>query len=388
MKPRVLFLRSNPIAPDPRVEKEAQALAEEGYRVRVLGWDRTTALPPAEETPFYRIERLRIPGRVGAGLRNLPHLLRFQLGLLAYLWRRRGEYDIVHACDFDTVLPALCAKILWRKRVVYDIFDFYAEMLRKTPSFLKRAIRWVDLRAMGLADGIVLADESRIEQIAGARPQRMAIVRNAPHAVPALLPEEVPGPPPLRIAYVGLLQVERGLMEMLDLLEAHPEWELDLGGYGGEEREIAERAGRMPNVRFHGRVPYERALELMGKAHVLFATYDPFIPNHRYSSANKLFEAMALGKPIIVAEGTGMDRLVREHGLGFVVRYGNVEDLREAVAQVASWSEEERRAFAQRVRSVYEERFAWGKSKESLLSLYASLAPSPNEGQVISGPPS
>ena len=37
---RVILLRSNPVDPDPPVEKAALALLNAGYHVRILGWDR------------------------------------------------------------------------------------------------------------------------------------------------------------------------------------------------------------------------------------------------------------------------------------------------------------------------------------------------------------
>ncbi|MFC0596459.1 glycosyltransferase family 4 protein [Thermus composti] len=365
---RVLFLRSNPIDPDPRVEKEAKALAEAGYQVRVLGWDRLGGLPRREVRDFGVIERLPVKGAFGTGLANLPSLLKFQLTLLWYLLRKKGTYDVLHACDFDTILPALLVGRLFGKKVVYDIFDFYADMLRRTPTWLKKLVRFVDLKVIGWVDAVILADEARKEQIRGSIPKRLVFIYNSPD-VSYVCPAPPP-PPPLRIVYVGLLQVERGILEVLRVLERHPDWELDLAGLGGDEKVIAQKAKGMSNVRFHGRVPYAKALELSCQAHVLFATYDPSIPNHRFSSANKLFEAMALGKPIIVARDTGMDRLVKENGLGFVVDYGSLEQLEAAFREVEAWSLEERSSFAQRVRLLYEEKFAWERIKERLVELY------------------
>lgn len=367
----VLFLRSNPVAPDPRVEKEAQALADAGYEVRVLAWDRKGELPQVEDKPFGLVERLPIRGSFGSGLANLLPLLRFNLALLGQLVRRRSTYEVVHACDFDTVLPALLVGKLFGKRVVYDVFDFYADMLRATPGWIKGLIRRVDLKVMGWVDAVILADESRVDQIRGARPRRMAFIYNSPPLEgPLLLP---PDPPPLRIAYVGLLQRERGIFQVAELLRRHQEWELDLAGFGGDEEEIKQAMADLANVRYHGRVPYEKALELMEGAHVLFATYDPSIPNHRYSSANKLFEAMALGRPIVVAKDTGMDRLVRQYNLGFVVDYGDLAGLESAFTQVASWGPQERKEFARRAREVYTTHFSWQRMKERLLALYSEL---------------
>lgn len=140
----VLFLRSNPVAPDPRVAKEAQALADAGYKVGVVAWDRTGELPKVEETPFGLVERLPIKGSFRSGLANLLPLVRFNLALLWHLIKRRSTYDAIHACDFDTVLPALVAAKLLGKKVVYDVFDFYADMLRATPGWIKSIIkRWI-----------------------------------------------------------------------------------------------------------------------------------------------------------------------------------------------------------------------------------------------------
>lgn len=375
MKPNsidVVFLRSNPIAPDPRVEKEARALHRAGYKLHIVGWDRFAVLPKMEQRNYGVIERLHLHAAFGSGLRNLPYLIRWQLRLLLWLWRNRKRYRAVHACDFDTVMPALLAKWLWGKRVVYDVFDFYAEMLRKIPTPIRTIIRTLDLRIMGMVDAVILADEGRREQILGARPKHLVFIYNSPESIPLPRNQE-PKTYSLHIAYVGLLQFERGIREMLQLLERHPEWCLDLAGFGGDEEAIVANARKLPNVRVHGRVPYEKALKLMAAADVLFATYDPSIPNHRYSSANKLFEAMMLGKPIIVARGTGMDRLVEKYHLGFVVKYGAIEQLESALAKVSGWTQEKRTEFAQHARAIYDEYFSWSKMERRLVNLYKEI---------------
>ena len=181
-KTKVLICRSNPIDPDPRVEKIAASLAEAGYKVDVVGWDRTAALPVESAGRGYQIHRLAIQAPYGKGLNNLPQLARWQLGLTSWLLRRRGQFDVLHACDFDTVLPALLAARLSGAALVYDIFDFYADHLRATPEWIKRFIRRVDLWAIGRADGVILADDSRTNQIEGSRPKRLTVIYNSPQA--------------------------------------------------------------------------------------------------------------------------------------------------------------------------------------------------------------
>lgn len=382
MARHVLICRSNPVAPDPRVEKTARALYSRGYKVRIVGWDRTGQLMergridlPTGEIPLHR---LPIKGRFGHGLGNLPNLLRWQWGLLRWLIRRRNEYDIIHACDFDTVLPGLFCKWLWGKFVVYDIFDFYADHLRATPGWVKSLIRWADLRAIHRVDAVILADESRIAQIGEADPRKVEVIYNTPEDVLGqVTPSARPPSSRLHLAYIGLLQVERGLMEMLDVLRRHPEWTLDLAGFGGDEATVQSAATGLTNVAWHGRVSYERALQLSAGADVLFATYDPAIPNHRYASPNKLFEAMMLGKPIIVCEDTNIDRLVGAADCGAVIPYGDIHALESALTRLAS-DAVDRKRLGENARHAYDNNYSWEKMETCLLEVYAGVSSLPS----------
>ena len=376
MNPRVLFTRSNPIAPDPRVEKEAVALAEAGYKVTLLGWDRSGKLPERDIISGLVCHRLPIAARYASGMRNLPALLRWQAGLFSWLVRRRREYDLIHACDFDTVLPALLCRQLFGKKVVYDIFDFYADHLRATTGWVKRMIRAADLRVINQVEAVILVDDARRAQIAGARPRRLEVIYNSP-AEPVPTPATPqgyhrPAGNRLHLVYVGLLQSERGLFEALNVLERHPEWSLDLAGFGGDEEDLRQRAESLSNVCYHGRVPYEQALALSQRADVLFATYDPAIPNHRYSSPNKLFEAMLLGKPVIVARDTNMDRIVEASGCGQVVPYGDETALETALLSLAEDSGM-RRQYGENARRAYEAEYSWTKMRQRLLTLYQEI---------------
>ena len=73
---------------------------------------------------------------------------------------------------------------------------------------------------------------------------------------------------------------------------------------------------------------YEQVLSLEADCDILFATYNPIIKNHKYSAPNKVYEAMALGKPIIVCKNTGIDELVIKNNTGYAIDY-NAEEFVE-----------------------------------------------------------
>jgi len=376
---RVLICRSNPIDPDPRVEKIALALVESGYQVSIIGWDRTGNLKSESsllsKDSNIHLYRLPIRSEYGHGLANLPNLIRWQFGLMKWLVQHRQEYDLIHACDFDTILPALISKWLWGKKVIYDIFDFYADHLRATPNLLRFVIRKIDLRAIGWSDAIILADESRWSQIEGAKPKQSAVIYNSP-ADQALVPtpeQEIQPSSSIRLAYIGLLQVERGLIEMLEVLQKHPEWYLDLAGYGGDEDFLHSKAKQLPNVKWFGRISYERALELSKAADLLFALYDPKIQNHRYASPNKVFEAMMLGKPIIVARDTNMDRIIQQADCGVVIKYGEQSALEEVLTHLQN-DINLRKKMGENARKAYESIYSWSLMTGRLRDLYSQVA--------------
>lgn len=339
----------------------------------MLGWDRGGELPVEEELDGVKVNRLRIRAGYARGVLNLWPLIRWQLGLLSWLVRKRREYDLVHACDFDTILPALFCKWVFGKKVVYDIFDFYADHLRATPAWITRLIRKVDLWAIGQADGVILVDDARKQQISSARPRRLTVIYNSPEDA-RVEPDstEDRGECCLRLAYIGLLQVERGLLGLLEVLETHPEWVLELAGFGGDQELILTRARQLPNVIWHGRIPYERALAISISAQVLIALYDPIIPNHRFASPNKLFEAMMLGKPIIVAQGTNMDLIAKEEGFGLLVKYGDLPELESALIKLAQ-DPGLRSDLSQRAREAYDRSYGWHIMEQKLGRFYSQI---------------
>lgn len=368
---RVVVFRSNHIDPDPRVEKLAHALAKH-YAVHVVGWDRTQALPARQTRSDFTLELFPYKAPFGSGIKNLFALLRWQLFLLVWVIRFGRKYEVFHACDFDTVLPALFGRLIYRRKVVYDIFDFYADHIRSTPEWIKRIIRSLDHQAVRLADTLILVTEAQLRQLANVKPRRLVIIYNTPYDMPSL--DLLAGDPAvkLRVAYVGILQLERSLIEMIEVMRRQPAWHFDLAGFGGDEAQIVARALELPNITWHGRTPYPKTLAINQSSDVMFSICNPEVPNYRHASANKIFEAMMLGKPIVVAHGTNMDLMIEKYQCGLVVTYGDVDEL-EAVLQRLADDPALRRQLGQNGRKAYDQFYSWEEMERRLHELYASL---------------
>ncbi|WP_138205979.1 glycosyltransferase family 4 protein [Haloimpatiens lingqiaonensis] len=372
----VVFLRSNPVNPDPRVEKEANSLIKEGYNVIVVAWDRSEKYKMKEanldlENGSAKIYRFGIPATYGGGMKsNLKALILFQIRLIQWLFRYRKQYDIIHACDFDTAFVASkCSKIL-NKKLIYDIFDYYVDAFT-VPKRLKKIIESLDQRVINSADGVIICTEKRKEQIKGTNPKRLAIIHNSP-AFSNLgkhyfeLNQEK-----IKIAYVGVLLEGRLLKELANVIINNTNLELHIGGFGKLERYFEELSLKYKNVIYYGKLEYSKTIELENSCDIMTAIYDPRIPNHYYAAPNKFYEALMLGKPVIMVKNTGMDEVVSQNSIGEVIDY-NSESLEAGInnliSRKSSWKD-----ICQNMKQLYKGNYSWDEMEKRLISLYKSI---------------
>ena len=364
---RVAFLRSKSVGGvEPRLAKEARALARNGYDVHVILWDRDLVYPATEAGPGYTVHRVRYraPYNRASLAWKLPRWWLKAFGLLKEL-----RPDVVHAADLDTVPPALWACRSWDARVVFDIWDFYGDMITaQVPDFIRRALARWEARAVRRADLVVLFDIIGKTRL-GVEPRRLIEVRNVPEHV-VLAPEEHAR---FVVFYGGNLSKDRGLSDLVRACEATGA-SLIVAGQGPDESELAPLVETSPNGLFLGQVSHEEILKQTVSADVIPVLYDPRIPINRFASPNKIYEAMMFSKPVIVSEGIGVAELVRDGGFGLVVPYGDLPALRSAL-EALMLSPATCAEMGLRARRIYEERFRWEVMEARLLAGYREILP-------------
>lgn len=368
MPPRVAFVRSkSPAGLEPRIRKEAGTLARAGYDVHAILWDRECEYPEEEEREGIRIHRF--PLRAPEGKPDLALLLPRWWSFLFFRLLAL-QPNVVHAVDFDTVVPALAAARLAGARLAYDIFDFYAEMITAplSPRFRALLANW-ERRMIERADVVILPDLRRKEQFGRSSPRSVVEILNVPedHG-PAGRADETG---PFWIFYGGMISKDRGLIDLLAACEATGA-RLLVAGHGPDEAELVDELESSPAASFLGTVSYEEILRQTANAHAIAALYDPSVPNNRYAAPNKLFEAMMLSKPVLVSEGTLPATIVREEGCGIIVTYGDREALKRALESLML-SPEASAEMGRRGRAAFERRYNWSAMEPVLLETYDGL---------------
>lgn len=366
MAVRVVFLRSkSPAAIEPRLEKETGTLARAGYDIHAILWDRQMVHRVEEDRGGIRIHRYR--RRAPEGQRELAFLL--PRWWCHAFWRAVGlKPDVVHAIDLDTAFAGyLSAKVLGA-RFVYEIFDFYAEMvLADLPPALRRLLARVERRVIARADLVILPDRRREAQFAGVQPRRLVEIMNVPEDR-AVRAEPSSG---FTVFYGGMISRDRGLKELVATCEATGARFL-VAGHGPDVAELLPFIESSPACMYLGTISYEEVLQRTATCQVVAALYDPAIPNNRYAAPNKLFEAMMFSKPVLVSEGTTAAAVVRETDSGLVVPYGDRQALRRALERLML-SPAECDAMGTRGRAAFEKGYNWKAMEHRLLEAYKSL---------------
>jgi glycosyltransferase involved in cell wall biosynthesis len=318
-----------------------------------------------------------IKSEPGSGFINIFQLLLYQCLVFIWFIVNRDKYDIIHAFDLDVGLPASIACVLTKKRYVYHIADFYVDSHDIIPKVFKQIIRRIEYSVINRAVTTVICTEKRAEQIAGSKPNNLVVVHNTPSISRELIniyieekKKKEESKKEFIFTYVGALSENRFIRIAIDVIKRYPMITLNLAGMGVLSDYAKEAAEKCPNINYYGIIDYNKALRLYSKTDFMFAVYDPTVPNHKYCAPNKVYEAMALGNPIIVARGTGIDRIVSENKIGVVIEYSEeafekmILKIIEGKLDIKSLSHNSRNAY---------NKYSWEEMKKRIANIYNDL---------------
>lgn len=374
----IVFLRSNPVDPDSRVEKAVNSLVKSGHSVKILAWDRNEDYDNKKtilnmQNGKVEINRFGIKAVFGAGFKkNLTPLIKFQVRLYKWLSKHNKEFDAIHACDFDTARIALYISKKYRKKLVYDIFDFYIDSF-SVPKLLRNIIKKEDFKIINKADHVIICSEKRTEQIKGSKPNKLTVIHNTPPAINDIKVESNENQNnKIKIVYVGILGRGRFIEEIAHFVSLNKSnYEFHIAGFGLLQSKIEQYVKENENIYYYGKISYEEALALEKKCDVMTAIYTPNIQNHKFAAPNKFYEALMLGKPLIMVRDTGMDHIVSENDIGEVIDF-DPKSFEEAITKIANkrsqWD-----GIRKRMRDLYETNYSWDVMEKRLIGIYTKL---------------
>lgn len=377
---RVVLIRSNPVAPDPPVEKMANALLGLGHSVYIVGWDRNSDYLAETDTIKMRngnadIIRFDINATYGGGLKgNLKPLYNFQRRLRKWLNDNKDNIDIIHAFDFDTGFVAEYFAKRNGKKFVYHMLDYYIDSHNLGNGILRDIVRKAENKVIEGANATIICTEKRKEQIAGSKPKQLYVIHNTPDTQcidPNTTVIKSQDNNKMKIVYVGILANSRMLKEIAEIVAHDTRYEFHIGGFGKLGRVFDEYEKKYNNIYYYGKLPYSKTLALEKECDVMVAIYDPSVRNNQFSAPNKFYESLMIGKPLIMAKGTGFDDIIERHGIGTCVAFskaGIEQGLQEVFRKKCCWKQIEEKAIY-----LYKREYSWAMMEERIKEIYSKM---------------
>ena len=299
--------------------------------------------------------------------------------------------DLVHAMAYMGIPIGLDLGRRDRAPVVYDARDIYmdAANIARLPGAARRLFGWVERRWARRANRVVTVNLPYAEVMERRFGVPLPLIvmncsyrREPPAVEPRRFHDVLQLPAATRVVlYHGGFSRERGIEQLIDALPDFPDHTvLALLGYGVLETELRRRAAE-PDVA--GRlyvlpaVPPTDLLDWVASADVVAMPIQPSTLNHRLTTPNKLFEAMAAGVPVVASDLPGMAGIVRATGCGVLCDPTSPAAIAAAITSILDAPEPERAAFRERAIAAARGEYSWEAQVEILLAEYGRLTGRP-----------
>ena len=402
---RFCLVTSNHVANNPRLVKEADALAASGHRVRVVAVNNHPEFARRDEALVagrpWRLHRIDVARGSRAGgwrwardtaLQRIAHALALRglrdprvvdravsrhVGLLSAAASTEPA-DVVIGHNLAALPAAARAARVLGARLGFDIEDLHTGELPDLPEFAgERELRWaLEARLLPRCDLLTAASAGIADEIVrlyGVR--RPAVVLNVfPRSERSATVRPPASGPPSLYWYSQVIGPDRGVDEAVRAVaqlgipvELHLRGEL-LPSFEPVLRALTAELGIGDRVRIWPPAPPGDLVALAQQHHIGLALEQPVSRNRQVCVTNKLFTYL-LGGLAIAATDTEGQRGILETipEAGFLYRSGDVEALAAGLRRLLTEPGALERARAA-ARRAAEERYCWEAESERLVS--------------------
>ncbi len=316
------------------LEKIGATLASEGFEVFIIGYPSSG--------------KMAVPGIT---LLTLPRFSRVSFKRLQIPWIvfkkiNQVKPEIIIINTPELLLVTVLNKILFGRRVVYDILENYYRNIRYTQTYppglrvlLAGIVRLTEIVFSPFIDRFLLAEKGYVQELKFVR-EPVTLENKLPKKVAETY--KLNRSPYYKLLFSGTLAPTTGAFDAIKLSkELHainPTYTLTLIGYAALPEiltRIRNEIAHAPFIKLIGGdklVPHEDILQEISKAGTGIIIY-PTNPGTQNSIPTKLYEYLALKLPVIISHTAESTELVKQCNSGIVLQNGfNAGILNEQLA--------------------------------------------------------
>jgi glycosyltransferase involved in cell wall biosynthesis len=345
------------------------SLRKLGHEVGLIAcsWDRFE-----KADRFYNLHK-------SLGFRRQPYFISSVL-LFFYLIKVLPRYDILYARDYHTVLIALIPRIIFNKRLVFEINGIANEEWKlKGDSILNLVVSTLIRKAEGLAVRYSDTIVSVTPQIASylkshfhCSPDKIEVISNAVNReiFHPILDEAsllswkerlILGKEDIVVTFIGNLAPWQGVNDLIQvapaLLERKKNIRFLIIGEGVLKEDFEEEARRLGishHFLFTGMVNYDQIPFYINITDICVTLKKRLKSGY---SPLKVYEYMACGKPVVASRVEGLE-LIEIEGAGRLVEPGDLRNLESVLLELLV-DPQKRVEMGQKGLQIVKNRFSW-----------------------------
>ncbi len=348
---------------DDRVyHKEALTLSKFSYKVSIIGLKGKTKV------------KLRHVKLIYSRIRNITLALELAL---------RERADVYHVHDYTSLIIGFIIKILRPKiKLIYDIHEYNLDILPMAKS-VKRKL-WLifmyklfETIALKFVNVLIVADEN-IKKLYRKSEKPILILHNyvklqyfnfKQYENNQIDPSKLN----VKLVYVGGISKDRGVEFIAKIAETfkHSELHITILLVGPLiERNLnnfIKYLQSLNNVKYLGVVPHEDVPRYIANAHIGLILFKQ-LPKYQKNIPTKLFEYVALGKPIISTYLLPACRYISKNKWGVCIQYGDIKAFKHALANLITSYKYYKYSC---LKTIYN--YLWEKESIKLIKLYKNI---------------
>lgn len=367
-KPLAVFIRLAD-SPIPRVQRMMLIARDLGFYPYFVGSHRQRGLESHSVFEGWEVERVGPYFSLLNGSRPwyyLTSIVRYSHALYSRLRDMRPA--LIHVSDFETFWPARLYATLNHIPILYNIHDNLAlryRVSREAAAFLNV----LEGCAVLASSATIVPEEFRKTALPTWARRKIHVVRNAP-VDPGFSKPDKFGHKSAAILYAGWLDEGRGLRNLIQLAERNDNLLLRVAGNGDgtllREVQTAER------TEFKGYLNHKEIMEETAAADFVAALYDPRRPINRYAASNKVAEALAVGRPVIVNKELEIVRLLEPYACAVIADYDRAAELGPVLHALRA-DESRYWQMCLNARRAYEENYAWETIRDASVAVFNAV---------------
>ena len=326
--------------------------------------------------------------RIRAAGRAVVRLTAIVLTIRAQVRASRGldpGADLYHGMAYMGIPVAISLAARRKVPVVYDARDIYVDAgnIARLPRPIRRFVGRLERGWARRADRVITVNRPYAEVMASRWDLPLPLIvlncsfRYEPSDPRSCRIHEQLGldRKAAVVLYQGGFSRDRGIEQLIEAIRLVPDAVLVLMGYGrlrAELEAVAADPALEGRVRILPAVPPAELLDWISAADIVAMPIQPTTLNHRLTTPNKLFEAMAAGVPVVASDLPGMASIVRDTGAGLLVDPTDPTAIAAAITSLVT--DPARRAeLAGKALAAAHATYNWETQADELLAEYGRL---------------